>query len=309
MLRRITAERDVRLVQINNVPVYLVWTARVVRARGGRVVLDIHDPEPELLLSKLPRRPGVRLLARAAAFGERAAARRADRVLTVHEQHRLLTVRHGVAPEKLRVVVNSPDDQLFPLLPPRAPNAHIGYHGTVARRMGLDVVLHAARALGEGGIDLKVTILGDGDDVTHLQALRDELRLGERVSVTGERVPPESLRRRLDRFGIGLVPLRRDPITDIMLPTKLLEYVRLGIPVLVAWTPTIAEYFPDSCVNYVEHLSVESLVTVIRGILDDRESARRRAVSAQALPIIRSWQEQGERAYVSLMEEVAAGAN
>src|SRR3989441_6630344 len=111
------------------------------RRRGARVVLDIHDPEPELFLSKFGERPGARMGARLLALGERAAARRADVVFCVHEEHRRLTEAHGVEPSKLRVVVNQADSRLFPMAPPRPATPFVGYHGTVSRRMGLDVVL------------------------------------------------------------------------------------------------------------------------------------------------------------------------
>jgi len=38
-------------------------------------------------------------------------------------------------------------------------------------------------------------------------------------------------------------------MTRYSLSTKLLEYVRLGVPVVVSWTPTIAQYFPDDTNN------------------------------------------------------------
>src|SRR2546422_2493391 len=113
VVARVSARRSVRVVQVNNVPTYLVWAVGGARRFGGRVVLDIHDPEPELFLSKFGRRPGARILARMLAWGERLAAGRADLVLCVHEQHRRLTEAHGVESRKLRVVVNLADAQLF----------------------------------------------------------------------------------------------------------------------------------------------------------------------------------------------------
>src|SRR5215212_3737468 len=72
------------LVHAHNLPDFLVFTAVLPRLLGARVVLDIHDPLPDLYASKFgqnQRHPFVRLTrwieARSTAF--------ADHVLTVGE--------------------------------------------------------------------------------------------------------------------------------------------------------------------------------------------------------------------------------
>ena len=306
---RVSGARRVRVVQVNNVPTYLVWAVGVVRRRGARVVLDIHDPEPELFLSKFGRRPGARIGARLLAFGERAAARRADVVLCVHDEHRRLTEGHGVEPGKLRVVVNQADALLFPLAPPRRAAPFVGYHGTVSRRMGLHVVLEGLALLRERGVAVRGAIWGDGDDVARLQGIRDRLGLTGTVEIPGKRFRLEELLPRVRELGVGLVPLARDIMTDVMLPTKLLEYVRLGVPAVVSWTPTIAHYFPADAVRYLHDLSTTAVADAVAELLRDPVAAQRRAARAQALPIASAWQENGEREFVNLVEELGSSAN
>jgi len=145
-----------------------VWAVTVARRRGARVVLDIHDPEPELFLSKFGRRPGARIGARLLALGERAAARAADLVLCVHEEHRRLTEAHGVKPGKLRVVVNRADARLFPLAPPRPATPFVGYHGTVSRRMGLDDVAGLVHGVGRGaGVEVTAPLAAAVENLLH----------------------------------------------------------------------------------------------------------------------------------------------
>jgi len=265
-------------------------------------VLDLHDPEPELFLSKFGGRLGARLVARGLALHERLAARQARLVLCVHEQHRVVTQAHGVAGIRLRTIVNLADERLFPLSPPRRSGPFVAFHGTVARRMGLDVVLSGIRSLIDRGIALRMAIWGDGDATGDLRQLRDQLRLSSVVEIPGRRFQPDELKGLLASVGIGMVSIRRDTFTDVMLPTKLLEYVRLGIPAVVTWTPTIAQYFPDEAVYYVRDMSAAAVADAVARALADPEEAQNRARRAQALPIACSWQDR-EGEYVKLIEE------
>ena len=89
-------------------------------------------------------------------------------------------------------------------------------------------------------------------------------------------------------------------LVDIMLPTKLLEYMRLGIPVAVSWTPTIARYVREDAVFFIQDLVPEEVARVINEALSDPEGARDRARRAQDLPIAQSWQE-NEQFYVDTL--------
>jgi glycosyltransferase involved in cell wall biosynthesis len=186
--------------------------------------------------------------------------------------------------------------------PPREPSAFVAYHGTIARRLGLDVMLRAVRQVIDSGQPLRAAIWGDGDAVKELLQLREALGLAESVDLTGQRVPLERLIERLASVGIGIVSLRRDVSTDIMLPTKLIEYVRLGIPVIVTWTPTIARYFPEDTVVYIREFTARRLAQAIMRVLANPSGAREMASRAQELSIARGWRDL-EQEYVEMVKE------
>jgi glycosyltransferase involved in cell wall biosynthesis len=305
VLHRLRSRGRVDVVHVNNLPNFMVWAAGPARRGGAGVILDIHDPVPELLLSKFGHRPGARAGARLLVWEERLATRAADAVLCVHEPHRALTVAHGVDARKIRVMENLADERLFPLEAPRPATPFVAYHGTVAARMGLDALLEALHLLDEAGVPVRAAIWGEGDAVDSLRRLRDRLGLSTDVEISGERFTAEQLLPRLRRVGIGVVPLRRDVFTDLILPVKVLEYVRLGIPVVATWTPTLAYYFPTDELTYVRESSPAALAAAVREVLASPEQARARAGRAQALPIARAWQER-EPDFVRCVEEVAA---
>ena len=303
MVGRLARERRVRVVQVNNIPNFMVFAAGPARRAGAGVILDLHDPVPELFLSKFGRRAGAGLAARLLVLEERVAARYADLVLCVHDHHREVTESHGVDGRRLRVVFNSPDDRLFPLGVPRSPGPFLAYHGVVASRIGLDVVLRAIRLLRDRGLPVSGAVWGDGDAVESLRRIRDELGLQEVVELTGRRFRLEALLPKLAQVGVGVVPVARDQFTDIQLPTKLLEYVRLGIPVVTVWNPTTGRYFQGDTVCFVREFTPAAVASAVEAVLAAPEQARERAARAQRLPIARSWQE-FESGFVDIVQGV-----
>ncbi len=291
ILRRLARRRQVDVVHVNNVPNSIIWVAAGARRRGAKVILDLHDPVPELFASKFEDTWGARWVVRLLELEERWAARRADAVLCVNAVHRELCERHGVPPSNLRVVMNRAEAGLFPVGPARLPGGMIVYHGTVARRMGLDVVLRALDLLCREGREVRGAIWGDGDAVPFLRRVRDGLGLTAVVDIPGRRFRLEDLKAKLGAAGVGVVPLQRDSFTDVGLPTKLLELVRLGIPAVATWTPTIARYFPEDTVEYVRDFTPRGVAAALARVLDAPEAARARAARAQRLPVAGSWQE------------------
>ncbi|HET9603944.1 MAG TPA: glycosyltransferase [Gemmatimonadales bacterium] len=304
VLRRILRRGPVDVVQVTNVPDALIFAARSARRRGAGLILDIRDPLPEFFLSKFGHRWFGLAGYRAAVFEERWASGTADLVFTANEIHRRRTEAHGVAHHKVHVVPNYADATVCPMQAPRCSNRVIAYHGTVAPRMGLDLVMRAVARLGQAGVPLRFLIFGDGDGVAPLQALRDRLALGDQVSVSGDRFQIEEVAGRLQPVGLGIVSLQRDALTDLFLSMKLLEYVRLGIPAVVTWTPTLGHYFPDDSVFFVRESSVDAWADAIRTAVGDPLGAQARARRAQALPVARPWQD-AEADYLAMVERAA----
>ena len=72
--------RRYRIVHVNNMPDFLVFSTVVAKLLGAKVVLDIHDPMPTMFLSKF--RGGERsLLYHILLWQELVSARYADRVI------------------------------------------------------------------------------------------------------------------------------------------------------------------------------------------------------------------------------------
>jgi glycosyltransferase involved in cell wall biosynthesis len=109
----------------------------------------------------------------------------------------------------------------------------------------------------------------------------------------------------IDRVHIGLVPSQRDPWTDAVLPTKLLEYAALGIPVVSFRNPVLERYFPEDAVSYVDPASAENLRGAMLDLAHNPEKARLQAARASAVVGELSWQVQ-KQAYFTVIDRMVA---
>ena len=303
-LNRRFRTRRLQTVQTNNLPNALGIVGWLMRRRGVVWVHDVHDPEPELFRSKfgggVVGRAGGALL----QLIERTIFRRADRVLLANPPTtRMLSELSALGDTRWRVIPNLPDQRIFGLTPPRPKGTkRIVFHGTLTRRYNLEVVLRALAEMRKGEADIAFHVIGNGDQLDPLRRLARELDLGPSVAFSGCLVPLEQIPRLIRDAVVGVVPLRRDAFVDAVFPTKLLEYVRLGIPCVVTPTVAVTRAFPLGTLLYAADDGVADWYRALRVALTEKVDIMRMAAAAQTLPIVRAWQEV-EAQYVTFVAE------
>lgn len=301
---RLHLRRRIDAVHANNMPNFLVFAALVPRLAGAGVLLDIHDSMAELFATKFGRRMGD-MVGSCLRLEERSSARFATRVTCVNGPHRDLTASHGVPLEKIEVVMNLPDERIFgqPLPEPAVESPFVlVYHGLLSKRLGVDVVLGALAELEATPSRYRYRVIGHGDAAPELRRTTNELGLDDVVEFHGP-VPPSELPALLDGAHLAVLALRRDPCTEVMLPTKLLEYLALGIPVAAVETRCLRAYFDDETLMYLKGPSVPEVVRAIEALRGDPE--RRRAMRARGMAFAgeHRWQDEARR-YVGLVETI-----
>src|SRR5215469_15252067 len=139
------------LFYVHNMPDILVASALIPKALGAKVVLDLHDPMPELMktifhVSEESR--SVQLMKRL----EKWSINRADLVIAVNLACKWIFSSRSCSSEKIAVVMNAPDGKIFPFREATANLAEnrdtkrpfvIMYHGSLVERNGLDVAIDA----------------------------------------------------------------------------------------------------------------------------------------------------------------------
>ncbi len=297
------------VVIVCSIPDAVVLCAVPLKLLGSRVILDVHDTMPELYRDKFGGSRGA-LGARLLMLEERMSASLADRVLAVHDLHRIRLESAGIPSHKIRVVLNSPDPKIFSRTPNRR-NAGAGLtlvcHGTVTRRLGLDVTFKALELLGDKSAGMRLMVIGRGDYLVQAKAQVAAMELQDRVSFVAP-VPIEELPELLRQADVGLVPNRPSAATHLMLPVKLLEYATLGIPVIAARLCTVEHYFGDDAIRFFEPGNPAALAAAIAELQANRE--RRAALASRASEVAEtlSWKHQSERYFDAIDSLIGAGA-
>jgi len=98
---------------------------------------------------------------------------------------------------------------------------------------GVDIVVRAADIVINklGRDDIAFTVMGSGDCLDDLIALRDELGLADHVEFTG-RVPDEVVTAVLSTADVGLSPDPKNPLNDLSTMNKSMEYMSFELPVV-----------------------------------------------------------------------------
>jgi glycosyltransferase involved in cell wall biosynthesis len=279
----------------------MVFAAVAPKLGGRGVLLDVHDLSTEVFASRHGEAPTPVRIA------ERLALRFADHVVTVHDHYRDLVSERGVDRDDISVVVNTPDDRRFPLRPPPIPSRspRLIFHGTLVARFGLAPALHALAAVRDRVPGASLQLVGEGDFRPEIVRLVSELGLEGRVDLSPGLVPVDQIPACLAAADVGLAPFLDDRFTRTTLPTKLLEYVRLGLPVIVSRNPVIERYFTDDDVFFVQPGNADEIAAAIERIADDPAGAARRARRAQRFFDIEGWPEMKKR-FLAIVDQMTA---
>ena len=289
--------RPYDIVQVHTMPDFLVFTTIVPKLSGAKIILDIHDLMPELYMAKFGG-DYRNWIVRSIIWIENRSIAFADKTIAVHEPHLNVLVKHGNPRSKFSVLLNVPDHRIF-VRPTsactRQGSFRLIYHGTIPDRdrAGLDIALRAVARIRNDIPDLEFHVIGDGAGMARLRSLAQELNLNSCVQFIPA-VPVEQLPPMLLEASVGIIPYAADSFTHCVLPTKLLEYVALGIPTIVSRLHAIEAYFDDEMVGYFETGNETELADRILSFYRHPEIAARLASNAAKFSEKYNWQQHRE---------------
>lgn len=290
-LTQLELKQHFDIIHVHNMPDFLIFAGFVPRLRGALLVLDLHDPMPELFMSKYDMARGM--LIRLIELQERVSLWYADRLITVDSSFKEMFVRRGTRADKISIVRNMPDDRFLRAGAereegngPRDDRFVLIYAGTIAERYQLDDVIRAVDIAREKVPNILLQLVGkldkEGAYTQALLALVEQLNLHEHV-VFHPPVLLDEIPALLQKAHVGLEPSRHDPYTDYVLPLKLLECVAAGVPCVVSRRPTIERYFGADDVFYFEPGDVEGLAALLVRLAGSRDELNRAAAHARRI--------------------------
>jgi glycosyltransferase involved in cell wall biosynthesis len=308
-LRSLT--RRYALVHVHNMPDMLVFSALVPKALGAKVVLDLHDPMPELMMTIFRLEPtsfAVRLLERF----ERWSIAFADVVFTVNLACKKIFASRSAPPDKIHVVMNSPDDAMFTFRAPvsapvETPRPFVlMYHGSIVERNGLDLAVVALTTVRRTVPSAVLRIYGVS--TPFLDVVMDAVRrngLQDAVRYFGAK-GSEEIVEAIDDCDVGIIPNRRNVFTEINTPTRIFEYLSRGKPVITGRAPGVQDYFADDTLFFFELGDAADLARSIAHVFHDPGDVERVVKRGQGVYLAHRWSEE-RRGLVSRVEELLSG--
>jgi glycosyltransferase involved in cell wall biosynthesis len=270
---RLFFQSRVRVIHVHNMPDVLVFAAIIPRIAGCKLVLDLHDTVPETYEAKFGKIS--RVVLGFLRLEERVCCAVAHRIICVNHVQRESVIKRGVRGDKISTVITMPE---FAYQAPsrEAPRADVAFrlvnHGTMSKRLGNDLIIEAAAKLVREIPGFELHLIGGGDNLDQLAPMSKSLGIENCVHFH-DRVPWNELGKKLSVMDAGIVANRVNVATELMLPSKLIDYVVLGIPAIVPRLKAIEYYFSPEMVSYFEAEDVDSMVAAT--VLLYRDKARR----------------------------------
>lgn len=250
-----------QIIQVHTIPDFLVFCSLVPWFFGSFVILDMHEVMPEFFGYRYRLRgnhPVMCLI----KLTERFSTRYAHHIITVSDPLKEILISRQVPAEKITVIMNVADDRIFTPSRPRLGRVGTGftlsYHGLLSDIYDLTEVIKATKDLKDKIKGLRLLIIGRGPEEANYKRLVKNLGLEEMVIFKGYLTQEETVKV-LNETDVGIVPLKRVEFTNLAFPTKLVEYVALGIPVAVARRKTIQYYFAEDSLAFFQPDDLKSI--------------------------------------------------
>src|SRR5206468_9988653 len=286
-------------IYVHNMPDFLVVSGLIPKVFGAKIILDLHDPMPELMMTifDLPKEvKSVRLL----KLLEKWSIRLADSVVTVNLACAKLFASRSCPAQKITVVMNSPDEKIFRIQSPHMhPIAQRGvkpfvimYHGSLVERNGLDIAIEAFARLRPliPAAELRIY----GPRTSFLERVMDAVRmqgLGDTVRYLGQK-SHEEIVQAIGACDVGIIPNHRNIFTELNTPSRIFEYLAMGKPVIAPRAPGICDYFDDTSLVSFELGSTEDLARKMKYVFHRPDEVSEITRRGQEVHRAHAWREE-----------------
>jgi len=307
-----------KLVHVHNMPDFLVFSGWFPRLRGAKIILDLHDPMPELFRSIYSLREKHFTVQWLEKMEKRSIAF-ADQVITPNIAFRDLFTSRSCPPEKIQTVMNSPEAEIFnphlndaPVVNgfngvPSKNGRHkpfiLMYHGLIVERHGLDLAVEAIAKLRAGIPGIRLHLYGERTDyLEKILELAEKLDLKDAVLFHGFKNLSE-IAADISKIDLGLVPNRLSVFTQINFPTRIFEYLAMNKPVIVPSTRGIRDYFRDDEILFFEPDNANDLAAKIEWAYEHPANLQCLMESGRRVYAKNCWEQEQEK-FLGMVESM-----
>jgi glycosyltransferase involved in cell wall biosynthesis len=281
--------RPYKLIHVHSVPDFLVFTAWLPKMMGAKIILDIHDLLPEFYASKFLGTKKSRVFD-ALLWVEKISCAFADHVILPNHLWMQRLQARSVPVSKCSVIMNYPDPSMFYRRGRTRDDARFVmlYPGTLFEHQGVDVAIRAFAKIKDLVPEADFHIRGSGPAREGIEAIVKERQLEERVLFLPGK-PIWEIGQVMEDADLAVVPKRKDSFGNEAFSTKTLEFMAVGVPLLISDTAVDLYYFNDQMVTFArsgdENDFAEKMINLIR----DPAARRRQVRIADEFIKLNSW--------------------
>jgi len=229
VIEKVLRDKKIDVVILYSVPTNGVQTILAAKKLGIPVIFRSID-----VLHQLVKNP---VLARITRQMEKWVYKRVDKSLCITPALKRHLVDLGATGDRCNVLPLGVDTAIFhPMDEDKGLRHRLGFDendkiivfvGTLPRFSGLDIFIRQLTMIP----NVKLLIVGDGEQRPELERIIDELGLGSRVMITGM-VAHDEVPRYINLASVCINPFPVSDITRDIFPTKVLLYMACGKPVV-----------------------------------------------------------------------------
>ena len=303
LITRRHAHKPYDLLHIHNMPDFLVFAAWLPKLTGAKIILDIHDIVPELYGSKFGS-DSHSLTLTALKWVENISARFSNHVIiSNHLWQDKFSTRNNAA-GKCSVFINNVDSSVFSARPRKRNDGKtvILFPGGLQWHQGLDIALRAFQEVSRKLPQAQFHIYGDGIMKPSLLALAAELGFNGNVRFF-DPLPVKEIAGVMAEADLGVVPKRADSFGNEAYSTKIMEFMSMGIPVVISNTKIDKFYFDNSVARFFESGNPDSLAEAMLEVLGDDAARQEMIARANAYAARNSWDSRKDD-YLRLVDDL-----
>jgi len=278
-----------QLVHVHSVPDFLVFTAWLPRLMGAKIILDIHDLLPEFYADKFHCGKESRIF-KVMVWIEKVSCAFAHHVILPNHIWLKRVQSRSVTPSKSTVVLNYPDPSIFYR---RGRSRHdnkfmMVYPGSLGTHQGLDVAIRALAKVKDVIPRADFHIYGTGNTLEDLIKLIKELGMEDRVHFYPFK-PIWEIAQVMENADLGVVPKRADSFGNEAFSTKTLEFMALGVPLLISDTAVDRYYFNDRIVTFARSGDEDDFAAKMVQLVRNPEACRKQVENANEFIKLNNW--------------------
>ncbi len=299
-LKSLAKQHDVTAIHANSN--FLNGLAACIAAReaGIRCIYEMRGLWHLTRASRQPGYVGSEHFAYCQAM-EIQAASAADHVVVISAAMVRWLVEHGVDESKISVVPNAANVETKAPSHPKSPivptaRIEIGYVGAITEYEGLEVLMGAIAKLTVSGLDIHLTIAGDGPHARALQRHVAQQNLSDTVSFLG-RVSAERAVALYRDFDLCVLARRPSLVTQLVAPLKAYEIMLHRTPLIASDLPPLREITQDGKLALlVRPDDEEALAGAIREVITNgRQTGERTETAYRSVKEDHNWQANARR--------------